>query len=82
MSKFLLVATIASLSIVNAGFARAQEAISEPGAYAFYHPDGDLLHAGSGQYGAHVESLGVTSVRNALASVARPVHGHKKHRAP
>jgi hypothetical protein len=25
----------------------AQEAIQEPGNYAFYHPNGDLLHAGS-----------------------------------
>lgn len=81
MTKFLLVATIASLSMVNAGFARAQEAISEPGAYAFYHPDGDLLHAGSGQYGAQVESLGVNGVRNSLAFVTRPGHGHKQHRA-
>ena len=81
MTKFLLVATIALLSIVNAGFARAQEAISEPGAYAFYHPDGDLLHAGSGQYGAPVESLGVTGIRNSLASVTRPAHGHKQRRA-
>ena len=24
----------------------AQAAISEPGAYSFYHPDGDVLHAG------------------------------------
>jgi hypothetical protein len=25
----------------------AQEAIQEPGNYAFYHPNGDVLHAGS-----------------------------------
>lgn len=81
MTKFLLVATVASLSIVNAGFAWAQEAISEPGAYAFYHPYGDVLHTGSGQYRAHVESLGVTGVRNSLASVTQPAHGHKQHRA-
>jgi hypothetical protein len=79
MTKFMLVAIVASLSIVNAGSVWAQAAISEPGAYAFYHPDGDLLHAGSGQYGAHAESL--TGVRNSLASVARPVHGHKQVRA-
>jgi hypothetical protein len=39
------------------------------------------LHAGSGQYGAHVESLGATGVRNSLASVTRLAHGHKQHRA-
>jgi hypothetical protein len=40
------------LSLVNARFAWAQAAIQEPGAYAFYHPDGDVLHAGSGVQGA------------------------------
>jgi hypothetical protein len=25
----------------------AQAAISEPGAYSFYHPNGDVLHAGA-----------------------------------
>jgi hypothetical protein len=78
MRKFWLVATIMSLSIVNAGFAWAQEAISEPGAYAFYHPDGDVLHAGSGQYGAHAESYGATGLRNAMAAV--PAHVHRHHR--
>jgi hypothetical protein len=72
----MLVATVASLSIVNASFARAQAAIGEPGAYAFYHPDGDVLHAGSGHYGSRAEP------RNALASapVVRPARGHKQGR--
>ncbi|SDT06801.1 hypothetical protein [Bradyrhizobium canariense] len=41
---------IGAALILSAGMATpvfAQEAISEPGAYAFYHPDGDVLHAGS-----------------------------------
>jgi hypothetical protein len=80
MTKLMLVATVASLSIFNAGTVWAQAAISEPGAYAFYHPDGDVLHAGSGQYGAHAESLGITGVRNAMAAVARPAHAHKRGR--
>lgn len=81
MTKFILIATIASLSIVNAGSARAQAAISEPGAYAFYHPDGDVLHAGSGQYGARAESYGATGARNAMAAVAHPARGHRQGRA-
>jgi hypothetical protein len=52
MTKLMLVATIASLSIITARFAWAQAAVQEPGAYAFYHPDGDVLHAG--QYGSRV----------------------------
>ena len=81
MMKFMLAATIASLSIVNPGFARAQAAIQEPGAYAFYHPDGDVLRAGPGQYGSRAESLGATGVRNAMAAVAYPARGHKQGRA-
>ncbi|HEX3162372.1 MAG TPA: hypothetical protein VHQ92_07330 [Pseudolabrys sp.] len=50
MTKFMLISMIASLSIGNARFAWAQITIGELGAYAFYHPDGDVLHAESGQY--------------------------------
>jgi hypothetical protein len=80
MTKLMLVATIASLSIVNAGFAWAQAAISEPGAYAFYHPNGDVLHAGSGQYGSSAQSYGAIGVRHAMATVGRPAHRHKQGR--
>ncbi|MEA2889024.1 MAG: hypothetical protein QOD11_3384 [Bradyrhizobium sp.] len=71
MRKFMLVAAIASLSIVNAGAALAQAAVGEPGLAAFYHPDADLLHAGPGY--ARAEP------RNALASVpaAKPPRGHR-----
>ena len=81
MTKFILVATIASLSIASPGFAWAQAAISEPGAYAFYHPDGDLLHAGPSQYGARAESYGATGARNAMAAVTHPAYGHRQRRA-
>jgi hypothetical protein len=71
MRKFMLVAAVASLSIANAGVALAQAAISEPGAYAFYHPNADILHAGPAYSGYRAEP------RNALASVpvARPARG-------
>jgi hypothetical protein len=73
MRKFLFVAAIASLSIVNAGAVWAQAAVGEPGLAAFYHPDADLLHAGPG-YSYRAEP------RNALASapVARHVRGHRR----
>jgi hypothetical protein len=76
MTKFIVVAAIASLSIVNAGSARAQAAIGEPGLYAFYHPDGDVLHAGSGSYGTRAEP------RDAMgsAAVVRPARHHKQGR--
>ena len=82
MTKLMLVATIASLSIFNARFAWAQAAIPEPGAYAFYHPNGDVLRAGSGQYGSRAEPYGAIGVRNAMvsATVGRPARGHKQGR--
>ena len=80
MTKFMLVAAIAFLSMVNARFAWAQAAIQEPGAYAFYYPDGDVLRAGSGQYGPRAEPY---SLSNAMASariVGGPARGHKQTR--
>ena len=35
----------ATMAAAVASQAFAQEAIQEPGNYAFFHPDGDLLHA-------------------------------------
>jgi hypothetical protein len=72
MRKFMLVAAIASLSIVNAGVALAQAAVGEPGEYMFYHPNADVLNAGSG--GPRAEP------RNAMAAapVVRPVHRHSR----
>ena len=73
MRKFMLVAAIASLSIVNANFAFAQAAVGEPGLAAFNHPDADILHAGPGYY---------AEPRNAQASVpvARHLRGHRHGR--
>jgi len=81
MTKFMLILTIASLSIVSARFAWAQAAVQEPGAYAFYHPDGDVLHAGSGQYGSGAEAYGSIGIRHAMASAGGPARRHKHARA-
>ena len=74
MRKFMLVAAVASLSLVNAGAVWAQAAVGEPGLAAFNHPDADILHAGPGYSRAEP--------RNALASVpvARPARGHRHGR--
>jgi hypothetical protein len=76
MRKFMLVAAIASLSIVNANFAFAQAAVGEPGLAAFNHPDADILHAGPAYSGYRAEPS------NALASVpvVRHVRGHRHSR--
>jgi hypothetical protein len=78
MSTFKSITTksIAAALMLSAALATpvfAQAAISEPGAYAFYHPNGDVLNAGAG---------GVRSApgANALAMVpyVRMVH-HRAH---
>ena len=73
MRKFMLVAAVASLPLVNASVAWAQAAVGEPGLAAFYHPDADILHAGPNYYGPRA------GPRQALASapVARPARGHR-----
>jgi hypothetical protein len=47
MKSFKLFGAALMLSAAMATPVFAQAAISEPGAYAFYHPNGDVLHAGS-----------------------------------
>ncbi len=46
MTRFKLFSAALILSAGMATPVFAQAAISEPGAYAFYHPDGDVLHTG------------------------------------
>ena len=79
MTKSMLVAA-SHLSSVSATFAWAQGAVQEPGAYGFYHPDGDVLHAGSGQYGSRAESHGAIGIHNAMAAttVGRHAGGHRQ----
>jgi hypothetical protein len=47
MTRFKLFSAALMLSVAMATSVFAQEAIQEPGNYAFFHPNGDLLHAGS-----------------------------------
>jgi hypothetical protein len=47
MTNFKVLAAVLVLSAASATAAFSQAAIGEPGAYAFYHPNGDVLHAGS-----------------------------------
>jgi hypothetical protein len=61
MSKFKLAGAALVLAAFVAVPVSAQEAISEPGAYAFYHPNADVLNAGR-----------PTPVPGALASSVRP----------
>jgi hypothetical protein len=47
MTTFKLFSAALILSAAVAAPVAAQEAIQEPGNFAFYHPNADLLHAGS-----------------------------------
>jgi len=47
MTSFRILAAALVLSAASATTAFSQAAIQEPGAYAFYHPNGDVLQAGS-----------------------------------
>jgi hypothetical protein len=47
MTRFKLFSAALILSATMASQVFAQEAIQEPGNYAFFNPNGDLLHAGS-----------------------------------
>jgi hypothetical protein len=49
MTTFKLCCAALILSAAVAAPVAAQEAIQEPGNYAFYHPNSDVLHAGSTQ---------------------------------
>ena len=46
MSSFKLIGAAAVVAMVVAVPVSAQEAVSEPGMAAFYHPNADILHAG------------------------------------
>ena len=46
MSSFKFLSAALVVAALAAAPVSAQEAVQEPGAAAFYHPDADILHAG------------------------------------
>jgi hypothetical protein len=66
--KVLAVTLILSTAIATPLFAQA--AVSEPGAAAFYHPDADILHAGS------TPAPYALAPPNAFASLPPPHRSH------
>jgi hypothetical protein len=62
MTSFKLFGAALVLSAIVAAPVSAQQAIDEPGAYAFYHPNADVLNAGAG---------GVRAPSNAMAQSLR-----------
>ena len=74
MTRLIILAGVVALSIVKPGLAHAQAAISEPGAYAFYHPSGDVLRAGPQSYGGFGSGNAMASAP--IAARAARVHRH------
>jgi hypothetical protein len=48
MTSLKLFGAALILSVIAVVPASAQQAIDEPGSYAFYHPNADVLNAGAG----------------------------------
>jgi hypothetical protein len=72
MTSLKTIAAAALLSAVTATPVFAQAAISEPGAFAFYHPNADVLNGGrpvtsaspSSSYEAYAAAPGVVAPRH------------------
>jgi hypothetical protein len=61
MSITRILATVALLTLGTDLPAFAQAAIQEPGAYAFYHPDADVLNAGRSPFRSFDSTRAFTS---------------------
>jgi hypothetical protein len=76
MTSLKLVGAAALLSAAFATQAFAQAAIQEPGAYAFYHPNADVLNAGRGvppvESFAYVPERAIAGLRLSVP----PYHAH------
>ena len=78
MTSLKLFGAIALISVAFATEAFAQAAISEPGAFAFYHPNADVLHGGRSV--ASEQALAAWPAPGLRLSV-RPHHRHRASRA-
>lgn len=82
MTSLKTIAAAALLSTLAVSPVFAQAAISEPGAFSFYHPDPDVLHGGAPSWGARLpaEPYSASQAYAAMeGSVA--VHHARHHRA-
>jgi hypothetical protein len=70
MARLKIFAAIAILSMMIATPVFAQAAVQEPGLYAFYHPDGDVLKANRPREPAGAMASVPSGGSNAYASMA------------
>ncbi len=78
MSSLKILSAAALLSAAFATQAFAQAAVQEPGAFAFYHPNADVLNAGRG--GPPANAFAFAPERN-IAGAQLPVRPRHPHRA-
>jgi hypothetical protein len=78
MTSFKLFGAALVLSVIAVVPVSAQQVIDEPGAYAFYHPNADVLNAGAGgrASNAMAQSLRSGDVASTQLSVRAPRTRH------
>lgn len=78
MTSIKLIGAAALLSAAFATQAFAQAAVQEPGAFAFYHPNSDVLNAGRG--GPPASAFAYVPERE-VAGARLSVRPHHRHHA-
>jgi hypothetical protein len=81
MINFKVLGVAAVLSAAFAGPVLAQAAIQEPGEFAFYHPNGDLLGTRSGAPTGEMASAR-TGSSYAMATVRHHARKHARIQSP
>jgi hypothetical protein len=78
MTSLKTIAAAALLSALTASPLFAQAAISEPGAFSFYHPDRDVLNGGAPLW-SETLTTPPSAPRDAYAAVRGSVVHHLQH---
>jgi hypothetical protein len=78
MTRYAILAAALILSAATATQVLAQAAVQEPGAYAFYHPNADVLNAGGPRPADAMASANGAGVAQMQMSVQpRTVHAKR-----
>ena len=78
MTKFKMLSAAAMLSLMFATPVFAQAAIQEPGLFAFYHPNNDVLNGGRPTPAAGMDARTLMQFNS---SDAYGTHANKRHEA-
>jgi len=80
MTTLKTIAAAAALAALTATPVFAQAAIQEPGLFAFYHPNLDVLNGGAPTPAARLEAQGLTALQ-AAEVYTNSLHHTRRHRA-